>query len=668
MNKIKNKAHLLLSINLLVLTITLTTPLLFWVSLLVFVSVAIRLALYLGLHNQLPNNRTINLLALLAAIVLAWFGWQMGLLLSMINLLVIAGSLKLIMMRKVRDFFLLVLVQIFIIGCGFIFHQSILFALLYGTSLLVILLCLAIHASPGKQWNIQIYSLTTMVLQAIPVTILLFLVLPQIAPLWQMPTQKGAKTGIEDEITPGDFAHLSQSDELVFRATFEGDIPAKSSLYWRTIVYEEFDGKTWSLSKARERQKQRMQLGTTQFNPKTVGNHVYYDVIMEPTQQNRLYVLDVAKSPSSETWMSTDYLVQSRIPITSKYKYEVYSYPETLLNQGSKYVEQQINLQVPKSGNPMAREWVNSLRLKHPNDTDFINAVEMYLRKNNFVYTLNPPVMPASPVDAFLFTHRAGFCSHYASAFAYVMRLAGIPARIVGGYQGGESRENNYISVHQYDAHAWVEIYSTQYGWMRKDPTALVSPDRISLGLESAVAYENSFLKDSPLSLNRLKIVPMFNQLRLLIADIDFVWSNWVLGYDQQRQISLFRRMVGEITPTRVALLSLAAFAVIVLLLTLYNYRVWFPKIADEALHHYQQVLSVLARHGYTRSHDEGPEGFYQRINQHLKESCAEDFRHITRLFVLHQYAGEGVESNERLAELRSAARRFKRRYRFSLK
>lgn len=664
-----NRSHLILSINLLLLTITLFQPILFWVFILVFVSVAIRVALFFDWHKHLPSVNTINLLALLAAIVLAYTGWQAGLLLSMVNLLVMSGALKLMMMRKVRDYFLLILVELFIIGCGLIFNQTIFYALLYSGSVFLIFISLCYHVSPSANLTKHCKLVSKLCLQSIPVCLLLFLILPQLAPLWKMPTQRSAETGIAEQVTPGDFAQLSKSDDLVFRASFEDEFPEKHDLYWRTLVYEQFDGKTWSISKLREREKLRMQLGRIQFSPPLTGRAFSYEVIMEANHQKWLYVLDIARPVTEQTWLSYDYQLQSKLPIATKFKYELMSFPEARLNAAPYYIDRQINLMVPASkSNQRTKKWVADLRATFPDNRQFITAVESYLKRQQFRYTLNPSPMPVDPVDDFLFEKQSGFCAHYASAYAYVMRLAGIPARVVGGYQGGENREDSYISVHQYDAHAWVEILDSELGWIRKDPTALISPDRISLGLEGAVAWENSFLEDQAFSLARLKSIEILNQLRLLMADIDFFWSSWVLGFDQQRQLKMFKSLMGKINPTRLAMLSLAVLFTIILLLAVFNFRVWYPKIVNPHLHYYNLALATITRYGHKRRLSEGPESFASRIAPDLPERCAEDFRYITKLFVFHEYAPGSKTNPNRLPELKLAVRSFRRRYRFTLK
>jgi transglutaminase-like putative cysteine protease len=128
------------------------------------------------------------------------------------------------------------------------------------------------------------------------------------------------------------------------------------------------------------------------------------------------------------------------------------------------------------------------LRRKHADDSALVEEVLRMFRDQNFFYTLEPPLLGETPVDEFLFKTRAGFCEHYASAFAVLMRGAGIPARIVTGYHGGDLNQfGNYLIVRQAEAHAWAEVWLEGRGWLRIDPTSAVSPNRVEAGLSAAV-------------------------------------------------------------------------------------------------------------------------------------------------------------------------------------
>lgn len=598
MKRTQNHSHLYLSIALLMLTITLVEPVLLWIQILVICAVVMRVALFLDLQKHLPTIRTINLLALLSALVLVYSGWHLGLLLGMLNLLVMACALKLMTMRKHRDYFRLATACLFLIGCGFIFQQSIVMSLIYAAIVIALLISLAYHVNPTSPWQGQYQRIALQCLQAIPIAILLFLVLPKIEPLWSMPSAKSAETGLSEEVTPGDIANLSQSTELAFRATFDSEIPNIQSRYWRAIVLEQFDGKTWSIAPERKTAKRLNYQFKNRFKPILYGPFFEYEVIAEPTHQPWVFALDVAQSFDKDIWFGRDYQLQRTKPLQSQFKYKVRSYYQSPLDSGLPEMERTLNLKNPEDGNPRTRKWVQELREQYPDNNEFIAAISEFFIQEGFRYTLRPSAMPNNPVDQFLFDEKAGFCAHYASAMALIMRMADIPARMVTGYLGGEMRSDDYMSVYQYDAHAWVEIWQDGLGWKRFDPTTLAAPNRLLYGLEEAVAYENSFLAEIPFSLAKLKNIVWLNQLRVLMEDADYLWSRWLLGFDQHKQLELFESIIGNLSPHRIAGLIVGVMLFIGVLLGLFHIRIWFPKIDDPLLHYYRSLLITLEKKG----------------------------------------------------------------------
>ncbi|MDC0602650.1 DUF3488 and transglutaminase-like domain-containing protein, partial [Aliiglaciecola sp.] len=520
-----NHAQLILTGTFLFVSISLLEPVMSWILVLVVCAVVMRTALYLQLQKHAPSIRTLNLLALLSAIVLAYFSIQLGVLLGMVNLLVLACSLKLMLLRTNKDYYQLVTSCGFLIGCGFIFQQGIGFSLFYLLLTLLLILSLASHNSPGLSIKSHGRLIGIMGLQALPIAALLFIVIPQIGPLWQMPTSKSHQTGLAEQVTPGDIADLSQSAELAFRVTFDDKVPAPNQRYWRALVMEEFDGKSWRVSPERKTVKRQYRRLNREFSPLPYGEYISYEVTLEPTHQRWLFGIDVAvpdgPKASRNIWQSHEYQLTHNTPIVSSIQYRLRSYAQAQLNQALYTVDNRINRQLPAQGNPRTQAWAKQLRQQYPVDTDYIEAVMRYFRQQNFEYTLKPPLMRTDPVDTFLFDQQKGFCSHYASAMAYVLRLGGIPARMVTGYQGGEMREQDYLSVYQYDAHAWIEAWYDESGWQRFDPTAVVAPDRVEYGLRAAIE-EASSLIDSPFSLNRYAAIAWLNEFRLILADIDF--------------------------------------------------------------------------------------------------------------------------------------------------
>jgi len=642
----KNIALLLLAAILVFVSFSLFASILIWILLLVACAAVIRGAIYFNYYRHLPSIRTLNLLAVLSILGLIYSALSAGLLFGMVNLLILACALKLMQMRSRKDVYQLVISLFFLIGCGFIFHQSIGFSLFYALMCMALLLSLACYHAPSKTMQKQLKTISILSSQALPIGLLMFLVLPQLPPLWHTPKSQGAQTGLSEHITPGDIAALTQSSELAFRATFEDTPPIARHRYWRAIVMEDFDGKTWKVHAYRHKVREYQLKTKQQFEPKLTGPFFDYEVIAEPTNQPWLFALDIAVPADIHSrksiMQSSDFLLFNRQPVVSKYQYAVRSYPEALADQTLTVADKRINLTLPEKGNNKTQEWVSNLRAQFQDNNDFVEAVLSHFIDNPFVYTLRPDVMLVDPVDRFLFENQAGFCSHYASALAYALRLGGIPARIVTGYQGGELVENNvsspYLSIYQYDAHAWVETWSDNAGWQRIDPTALVSPDRIAFGLQQAMLEEGSFLADSPFSLARLANVAWLNNIRLFLADIDYNWSRWVLGFNSEKQRDLFKSILGKLTPERLSILGVGIVFAIGFLLSLFFLPHWLQNRLGTTQGLYVNALKAFEKAGTQRAIWQGPTTFSRQISEHYPHKVSDTFSQLTQLYLRLTY------------------------------
>ena len=647
---------LLLSIAYSLVVVTMVTPVLSWILILALCTFVIRVGFYLERQKTSLATRTVNLLAILAAIALAWFSLSLGLLITMVNLLVMACAFKLLRINSPKDIKQLFASILFLTACGFIFHQGIVYVLIYALNTLVLLTALLAFNAPKMSMLSSARYVGVQVAQALPIAIILFLVLPQLPPLWQMPTAKGAKTGLTDQVTPGDIADLSQSSDLAFRAIFDDQTPQANERYWRVMTLEQFDGKTWRQSPIRRQvNRQYRQLNKT-FQPEFKGPYWEYEVIAEPSHQNWLFSLDtpqIDSQPDILVESGHEYQLRAQRPVLSTLNYAVKSYYQQPLDQTLYSIDRRINLQQPMEGNPLTREWIAELRQQYTDDSAFIEAVQRFFFDNPFSYTLRPEPMHNNPVDSFLFNQQAGFCAHYASAFAYALRLGGIPARMVTGYQGGEIQVPQVLSVYQYDAHAWVEAWFDERGWVRFDPTAWVAPDRINFGLEQAMREEGSFLADSPLSLARLKNIAVFNQLRLWFANIDYQWSKWVLGFDSKQQEDLLRQLFGELSPQKLSFIGIGVVLVISLLLGLYM----LPKITrrhqDPFVQFYRSSTLVVGDKTGVYRQVEAPETYLQRVKSKLSAESYELFKQITQQFSQSQYQPAHVASHSDTAEFK---------------
>ena len=579
-----------------------------------------RLEVFYG-RREMPG-RLVKLLAVTLAVAgLAltyrrWFALE-----PMVALLAVSFTLKNIELASRRDALLSLMLAYFLAATLFIFEQTIPYAL-YGIFSVVIITAALVaqqgkrSARPGRAVGFSLRLLA----QAVPLMLLLFVVIPRLGPLWAVPQNSGgASTGISDSMSPGDFTKLSKSAEPALRIAFDGPVPPPEQRYWRGLVYTHFDGRRWSEPGAGDgftrwgRGRSGFQAGQVDdARPlPAVGPRYRYQVIQEPSHSPWLFAM---ARPDSETRgvheTDDDTLVYSR-PLASRFAYQVRSWPRESLSQPAALNSRDLrrHLQLPERGNPRTRDWAAQLRNQGLGAEQI--SVQVLKRYNqSFVYTLRPPPLGADSVDEFLFSTRQGFCEHFASSYVFTMRAAGVPARVVAGYQGGEwvDREE-YLLVRQYDAHAWAEIWLPERGWVRVDPTAAVAPERIRDGLQSAAADE--FMQDAFLPLHKIALL---TRLQLQWDMINYRWYQTVISFDGERQQGMLKRLLGELSVARLALFI--ATPVILGLLALWVWLKWSSRGPEQpvAVRLYQRFCRRLARVGLVRLPGEAPGEFARRV------------------------------------------------------
>jgi transglutaminase-like putative cysteine protease len=524
-----------------------------------------RILVYRG-RWSLPGRRVKVLLTLsgFAGIYLS-YGSLIGLE-PTVALLLTASALKLIELTSRKDAYVLLFLGYFICITEFLFTQDLLIVLYSLLNVTLITTALVALHQPGEhQFNRKTIRLAgIMLLQAMPLMVVLFFMFPRIGPLWTVPAKSHtAKTGMSDFMKPGDVSRLTQSADVAFRVQFDGDIPPSSQLYWRGLVFSKLEEGAWSSLRyydvpAAERRGQEVL---------TSGDPLTYSIIMEPTQQNWLYSLRYAQAGRLGVMAAADFRLFLLVPLEDRYMYGVKSWPAARLDTELSDWRRETELRLPAQDNPRTRELAQELRNGVATDGDFVDAVLNKFRTEPYVYTLQPAALPgADPMDQFLFRTRRGFCEHYAYAFVVMMRAAGVPARVVAGYQGGEVNPvNKTVIVHQFDAHAWAEVWLAGQGWVRVDPTAAVSPDRIEWGLEQAMAQEGSFLRNSPLSPLRYRSIAWVNLLRLRYDALTYRWQAWVIGFNSDQQFQLLQNVFGDISARKFAAVLLGTWALVLI-------------------------------------------------------------------------------------------------------
>ncbi len=494
-----------------------------------FWSQAIFALLLLAKLDQIYFNRNVwglgtsNILAALIIGVLLLMSKQLGVIHLMFHFLLLASLLRLLSIRSndLADYRQLLWVQYFLIASCFIVHQDLLIALCI-LALLALQVQVQFHLFAGKIQPMPWKRLALISLVFIPLFTALFVFFPRLPPLWQLPGAKAAQTGLADDLSPGSIEQLVASDQLAFRVMFDGTAPKQNELYWRAKVYTDFDGRTWHSERP------------SRYRAKPLTQDTWrYTVMVEPHQQRILFSLGQSKVLQGTVQLTGNEMLRSLQVVSQRLTYQLASADIPLSDNANKTAY----LALP-AGNAKARglgEGYQSLQ----DPKLIVEAIAARFRTDGYKYTLSPTALSGDEIDQFLFESKAGFCSHYAGATAFLLRAAGVPARVIGGYLGGNWQdEQNYLQVRQRDAHAWVEYFADN-AWHRFDPTALVAPDRLENGLDAVLAEsELSLLQQTWVRNNSLTQYVM-NKL----DDLDFYWSKWVIAFNEQQQSSLMQEL-----------------------------------------------------------------------------------------------------------------------------
>ncbi len=571
-------------------------------------------------------------------------------------LLVVLTGLKLLELRQLRDYVLTVMLLLFLTVVAFLSSHS---AWIGAYALALVFACtvslIRLSQPPSLPLRHALQISGALMAKATPLMVVCFLLFPRIqGTLWGLPHDAFAGvSGLSDELRPGTINELVSSKRVAFRVEFEGAPPAPRDLYWRAVVLSETDGRTWS---------RRRDEGAAPEIPRQAARPVRYTVTLEPQGQAWLPALDVPVSVPPAATVSPGLVLESAQARHRRLRYRLES---SLDRTGGATTppdpQRHLKLGTTPSARVLAlgRRWRAAAR-----DPGAVVATALeYFGTQGFLYTLTPPLLGADPVDEFLFESRAGFCEHFAAAFATLMRAAGVPSRIVAGYQGGEmNAAGDYLIVRQSDAHAWVEVWLPGAGWQRVDPTAAVAPQRVESGMPGPWRTQRREMMDAggtrAPALGVLASDWMgrqWHRVTLYGDALNNAWNRFVLDYGPEHQRRLMR-VLGFPTPTWTSLVATLAAAVSLVLLALAVLH-YAPRRrrAPAEVRCYERFCARLARVGLRRAAHEGPQAFAARAAG-LRPDLAGEIRAITDAYIGARYA----EHASRRDDLRRLVGEFK--------
>ncbi|WP_283710696.1 transglutaminase TgpA family protein [Pseudoalteromonas prydzensis] len=557
------------------------------------------------LKRNKPNAILANTLAGFSLLVLFYdvgFGDTVTLFVAM---LILSSLFKLLQATTKKHYQTITLLSFFSLSTVYLFSQS-LFATLIISILYILNFAVLALIESNHNLKIAVKNSLKLLLLALPIAIFLLLLLPKMPAFWQLPGPKLAKTGLSESVDPFDIAKLSNSDELVFRAKFDQQRPA-APYYWRAIIHDEFDGKTWLISDILKAKQVIGQNGAKRADEPLFS----YQIFAEPAAKPWLYGLQLATSTHKDVKTTSDGLLLRKRFLANSISYTAQSYPLDITQLSRSVQYQNVQLNLAKDTNMRSQSFAQRLYEQHNNNDDaFYTALYDYFASNGFSYTLTPdPITGSNTLDQFLFNNKRGFCGHYASTAAFMFRSVGIPARVVSGYLGGEYNEqNSYLSVYQYDAHAWVEVYIKNKGWQIFDATAVVSPERLNGSLSQHTQLNNEFTSNLSFGLLRLSNIAGFNWLRLKLETLDYQWTSWVLGFDQQKQTSLLNTLFGN---KQLWQISLMVIATVCLAFICYFVYLSWPKKSPDPKHalskDYLKLVSWCEKQGIVAKPNQTP-------------------------------------------------------------
>ncbi len=589
----------------------------------------------------LPPTLTIIFVLLSVIAVFANYGYLFGRD-PCVAFLFLLLSFKYIETKKNYDASLLIILCAFLLITQFFFRQSLISAILCIPAMYFVGLTLFVlqRGTAITDTRTMVHLTAKLFLQAMPIALILFVAVPRISHKpWNGNGNGQATTGLSSSMSPGSIASLSKSNEVAFRVEFDGQPPSPLQRYWRGPVLTGFDGYDWFVLPDNKTNN----TATTEYNAGSVttnndSRQINYTVTMPANYQSWLLALDtpaarpeLLNNKKLKVIVNNELQINTAKPVSQPLRYRASS---LLSDQFQPSEAPDGTTLITARSNPQAREFAQQLRAKYSNDSQLVNSLLAWFNREPFYYTLNPPTLGKHSIDDFLFDSRRGFCEHYAGSFVFMLRAAGIPARVVTGYQGGKMN-NGYMIVRQSDAHAWAEAYIDNK-WQRFDPTAAVAPQRVELG--AADALRNDISQNLIDKIEIPYLSAFASQAALKWDEMNFAWQRIVIGFDSDRQNALWNKIGIEKPSGWMIVVLLIAAALLWATIILKPLSGLSSKKLSPCKKYWRKLTTKLNHHGLIREQGETHADYIER-------ACDKWPQHRTLLQSLMQSYNEGVYS-----------------------
>ena len=552
-----------------------------------------------------------------------------------IGLLCLMASLKPFEINGHRDRMITIFLSYFMVISGLFFSNSIAMTINMVVSVVIITGLLVCINNPQARLRSAMKLSTAITVQAVPLMLVLFFIFPRIhGSLWGVQKRPSAVSGFSTTLSPGSVTGIVKNNAVAFRVEFKNNRPTYNNLYWRGIVFQQFDGQEW----------RALNNPVKAIRPVSGSRKVAYNAQIEPGASKWLFVLDLPVAPPAGTtlWADNTIALTRHAIKTNRYDFESFlDYNTGPLNDWEK-----VSLMLPETGNLQSRKRAKELFSQSGSPKEYADRMLQVFEEEMFYYTLNPPLPGKDIIDDFLFNSKKGYCGHYASAFVFMMRAAGVPARIVGGYMGGEMNPfGDYMIIKQSDAHAWAEVWFENRGWVRYDPTAAVAPERVEKGISEALSLDEvpSFITTPGSGF----IKRFINNMMLGWDAANYQWDTKIIGYTFSQQKRLLEKFGFNFKSGRSVLLLLCSAAVILaLFIFVYNLglNLKSDKTGDPVLHLYSLFIKKMDKAGIKNQAGIGPVD-YAKMAVEKRPDIMTEINGITHLYILLRYGSKQADT-----------------------